>query len=159
MKWEFHLGVIGNPPYEPGMELHAKYTVFAEGCRGHLGKQLTRQFALDHERSAQHYAIGLKELWEVDWASHQPGLVVHGAGWPLSEHGATGGSFLYHLEDNKISLGLIVDLNYRNPHLNPFEELQRYKTHPQIRKHLAGGKQIYLWRPSHHERGFLISHA
>ena len=130
------------PTYEPGMELHAKYTVFAEGCRGHLGKQLTRQYALDHERSAQHYAIGLKELWEVDSTSHQPGLVVHGAGWPLSEHGATGGSFLYHLEDNKISLGLIVDLNYSNPHLNPFEELQRYKTHPQIRKHLAGGKRI-----------------
>ena len=130
------------PTYEPGMELHAKYTVFAEGCRGHLGKQLIRQYALDHERSAQHYAIGLKELWEVDSTTHQPGLVVHGAGWPLSEHGATGGSFLYHLEDNKISLGLIVDLNYRNPHLNPFEELQRYKTHPQISKHLVGGKRI-----------------
>jgi electron-transferring-flavoprotein dehydrogenase len=116
--------------------------VFAEGCRGHLGKQLTRQYALDHERSAQHYGIGLKELWEVDSAVHQPGLVIHGAGWPLSEHGATGGSFLYHLEDNKISLGLIVDLNYSNPHLNPFEELQRYKTHPQVRKYLHGGKRI-----------------
>lgn len=128
--------------YEPGMELHAKYTVFAEGCRGHLGKQLTHQYGLDHERSAQHYGIGLKELWEVDPTSHQPGLVIHGAGWPLSEHGATGGSFLYHLEDNKIALGLIVDLNYSNPHLNPFEELQRYKTHPQIRKYLSGGKRI-----------------
>ena len=130
------------PTYEPGMELHAKYTVFAEGCRGHLGKQLTHQYALDHERSAQHYGIGLKELWEVDPTIHQPGLVIHGAGWPLSEHGATGGSFLYHLEDNKIALGLIVDLNYSNPHLNPFEELQRYKTHPQIRKYLSGGKRI-----------------
>ena len=130
------------PTYEPGMELHAKYTVFAEGCRGHLGKQLTRQYALDHERSTQHYGIGLKELWEVDPTIHQPGLVIHGAGWPLSEHGATGGSFLYHLEDNKIALGLIVDLNYSNPHLNPFEELQRYKTHPQIRKYLSGGKRI-----------------
>ena len=128
--------------YEPGMELHAKYTVFAEGCRGHLGKQLTHQYGLDHERSAQHYGIGLKELWEVDPTIHQPGLVIHGAGWPLSEHGATGGSFLYHLEDNKIALGLIVDLNYSNPHLNPFEELQRYKTHPQIRKYLSGGKRI-----------------
>ena len=128
--------------YEPGMELHAKYTVFAEGCRGHLGKQLTRQYALDHERSAQHYGIGLKELWEVDPSIHQPGLVIHGAGWPLSEHGATGGSFLYHLEDNKIALGLIVDLNYSNPHLNPFEELQRYKTHTQVRKYLTDGERI-----------------
>ena len=141
---EMGISSVGDrkPTYEPGMELHAKYTVFAEGCRGHLGKQLTRQYALDHERSAQHYAIGLKELWEVDSAIHQPGLVIHGAGWPLSEHDATGGSFLYHLEDNKISLGLIVDLNYKNPYLNPFEELQRYKTHPQIRKHLTGGKRI-----------------
>ena len=141
---EMGVSSAGNrkPTYEPGMELHAKYTVFAEGCRGHLGKQLTRQYALDHERSAQHYGIGLKELWEVDSAVHQPGLVIHGAGWPLSEHGATGGSFLYHLEDNKISLGLIVDLNYSNPHLNPFEELQRYKTHPQVRKYLNGGKRI-----------------
>ena len=141
---EMGISSVGDrkPTYEPGMELHAKYTVFAEGCRGHLGKQLTRQYALDHERSAQHYAIGLKELWEVDSAIHQPGLVIHGAGWPLSEHNATGGSFLYHLEDNKISLGLIVDLNYKNPYLNPFEELQRYKTHPQIRKHLTGGKRI-----------------
>jgi len=141
---EMGVSSAGNrkPTYEPGMELHAKYTVFAEGCRGHLGKQLTRQYALDHERSAQHYGIGLKELWEVDSAVHQPGLVIHGAGWPLSEHGATGGSFLYHLEDNKISLGLIVDLNYSNPHLNPFEELQRYKTHPQVRKYLHGGKRI-----------------
>ena len=141
---EMGISSVGDrkPTYEPGMELHAKYTVFAEGCRGHLGKQLTRQYALDHERSAQHYAIGLKELWEVDSAIHQPGLVIHGAGWPLSEHNATGGSFLYHLEDNKIALGLIVDLNYSNPHLNPFEELQRYKTHPQIRKYLSGGKRI-----------------
>ena len=141
---EMGISSVGDrkPTYEPGMELHAKYTVFAEGCRGHLGKQLARQYALDHERSAQHYAIGLKELWEVDSAIHQPGLVIHGAGWPLSEHNATGGSFLYHLEDNKISLGLIVDLNYKNPYLNPFEELQRYKTHPQIRKHLTGGKRI-----------------
>ena len=141
---EMGISSVGDrkPTYEPGMELHAKYTVFAEGCRGHLGKQLTRQYVLDHERSAQHYAIGLKELWEVDSAIHQPGLVIHGAGWPLSEHDATGGSFLYHLEDNKISLGLIVDLNYKNPYLNPFEELQRYKTHPQITKHLTGGKRI-----------------
>ena len=141
---EMGISSVGDrkPTYEPGMELHAKYTVFAEGCRGHLGKQLTRQYALDHDCSAQHYAIGLKELWEVDSAIHQPGLVIHGAGWPLSEHDATGGSFLYHLEDNKISLGLIVDLNYNNPYLNPFEELQRYKTHPQIRKHLTGGKRI-----------------
>ncbi len=141
---EMGVSSTGNrkPAYEPGMELHAKYTVFAEGCRGHLGKQLTCQYALDHERSTQHYGIGLKELWEVDPVNHQPGLVIHGAGWPLSEHGATGGSFLYHLEDNRISLGLIVDLNYSNPYLDPFEELQRYKTHSQIRKYLNGGKRI-----------------
>ena len=89
--------------YEPGMELHAKYTIFAEGWRGHLGKQLIEQYALDHEKSPQHYGIGLKELWEIDPVKHEPGLVVHGAGWPLSENGATGGSFLYHLEDNLVS--------------------------------------------------------
>ena len=128
--------------YEPGMELHAKYTVFAEGCRGHLGKQLIRQYALDHDRSPQHYGIGLKELWRIDPALHQPGLVVHGAGWPLSENNASGGAFLYHLEDCQVALGLIVDLNYENPYLSPFDELQRFKTHGMIAPTLAGGERL-----------------
>jgi len=128
--------------YEPGMELHAKYTVFAEGCRGHLGKQLIRQYALDHGRSPQHYGIGLKELWRIDPALHQPGLVVHGAGWPLSENQASGGAFLYHLEDCQVALGLIVDLNYENPYLSPFDELQRFKTHGMIAPTLAGGERL-----------------
>ncbi|HCK77084.1 MAG TPA: electron transfer flavoprotein-ubiquinone oxidoreductase [Gammaproteobacteria bacterium] len=128
--------------YEPGMELHAKYTVFAEGCRGHLGKQLIRQYALDHDRSPQHYGIGLKELWRIDPALHQPGLVIHGAGWPLSENHASGGAFLYHLEDCQVALGLIVDLNYENPYLSPFDELQRFKTHAVIAPTLAGGERL-----------------
>ncbi|MDP6530308.1 MAG: electron transfer flavoprotein-ubiquinone oxidoreductase [Arenicellales bacterium] len=128
--------------YEPGMELHAKYTVFAEGCRGHLGKQLIRQYALDHQKSPQHYGIGLKELWQVDPACHELGLVIHGAGWPLSEHQASGGAFLYHLEDRQVALGLIVDLNYSNPYLSPFEELQRFKTHSKIAPTLAGGERL-----------------
>ena len=128
--------------YEPGMELHAKYTVFAEGCRGHLGKQLISTYSLDRESSPQHYGIGLKELWRVDPKKHQPGLVVHGAGWPLSEHGASGGAFLYHLEDHQVALGLIVDLNYANPFLSPFDELQRFKTHAKIAPTLEGGERL-----------------
>ncbi len=128
--------------YEPGMELHAKYTVFAEGCRGHLGKQLIDQYDLAHEKSPQHYGIGLKELWRVSPDCHEPGLVVHGAGWPLSENKASGGAFLYHLEDCQVALGLIVDLNYTNPHLSPFDELQRFKTHTRIAPTLAGGERL-----------------
>ena len=141
---EMGRGKDGEPKaaYEPGMELHAKYTVFAEGCRGHLGKQLIKQYALDHDASPQHYGIGLKELWRIDPALHQPGLVVHGAGWPLSEHGASGGAFLYHLEDCQVALGLIVDLNYDNPYLSPFDELQRFKTHSKIAPTLAGGERL-----------------
>ena len=107
--------------YEPGMELHARYTVFAEGCRGHLGKQLIDTYGLDSASTPQHYGIGLKELWQIPAEKHRPGLVQHGAGWPLAEHGASGGSFLYHLEDCQVALGLIVDLNYNNPFLNPFD--------------------------------------
>ncbi len=128
--------------YDPGMELHARVTLFAEGCRGHLGKQLIRQFNLDAASQTQHYAIGIKELWRVDAQQHQPGLVVHAAGWPLSQNGASGGSFLYHLGDNLISLGLITDLSYRNPYLSPFDELQRLKHHRIFKQHLAGGKRI-----------------
>ncbi len=128
--------------YEPGMELRAKYTVFAEGCRGHLGKQLISKFNLDDGKSPQHYGIGLKELWKVDKEKHQPGLVVHGAGWPLGESGATGGSFLYHLEDQMVVVGLIVDLNYSNTHLSPFDEFQVFKHHKTVKAVLEGGDRI-----------------
>lgn len=134
----------GNPKdsHEVGMELHAKYTVFAEGCRGHLGKELIRKFKLDDERSPQHYGIGIKELWEIDPKLHKPGLVLHGTGWPLNESKTTGGSFLYHLENNQVVVGLIIDLNYSNPHLSTFDEFQRFKHHPLIEKQLAGGKRV-----------------
>jgi len=130
--------------YTPGMELRAKYTLFAEGCRGHIGKQLIKKFDLDSEADAQHYGIGIKEIWDIDPAKHEQGLVVHTAGWPLdivaSEN--TGGSFLYHLENNQVVVGLIVDLSYSNPHLSPFDEFQRYKHHPVIAQYLEGGKRV-----------------
>jgi electron-transferring-flavoprotein dehydrogenase len=129
------------PSFEPGMELHAKYTVFAEGCRGQLGKELIAKFELDKDADAQHYGIGFKELWEVKPENHEPGKVVHGSGWPLTK-GASGGSFLYHLEDNMVTLGLIIDLNYSNPHLSPFDEFQRMKHHPEFAKVLEGGKRL-----------------
>ncbi|MDH3713627.1 MAG: NAD(P)/FAD-dependent oxidoreductase, partial [Gammaproteobacteria bacterium] len=137
-------GADGQPKdgFEPGMELRARYTIFAEGCRGHLGKQLIRRFALDADREVQHYGIGLKELWEIDSANHQPGLVVHGAGWPLAESSSSGGFFLYHLENNQVAVGLIIDLSYRNPHLSTFDEFQRFKHHPQIAKYLQGGTRV-----------------
>jgi len=130
--------------YTPGMELRAKYTLFAEGCRGHIGKQLIRRFDLDSEADPQHYGIGLKEIWEVDPARHEQGLVVHTAGWPLDVVNAdnTGGSFLYHLENNQVVVGLIVDLAYSNPYLSPFDEFQRLKHHPVISQYLEGGKRI-----------------
>ncbi len=138
------LDEAGNPKdsHEPGMELHAKYTVFAEGCRGHLGKQLIAQFGLDQDKSPQHYGIGIKELWDVEPEKHEPGLVVHGAGWPLSETGSTGGAFLYHLENNQVVVGLIIDLSYSNPHLSTFDEFQRFKHHPKIAQTLEGGKRV-----------------
>jgi len=138
------LDIDGNPKsgHERGMELHAKYTVFAEGCRGHLGKQLISQFNLDEGKSPQHYGIGLKELWQIDPDKHEPGVVLHGAGWPLSETKTTGGGFLYHLEDNQVVVGLIIDLNYSNPHLNTFEEFQRFKQHPAVKKALEGGERV-----------------
>lgn len=126
--------------YMPGMELRAKYTVFAEGCRGHLGKQLIEQFELDKGKSPQHYAIGFKEIWDVPAEQHQQGLVVHSAGWPLSE--ASGGGYLYHAENNQVLVGLIVDLNYKNPYLSPFDEFQRLKHHPVYAQYLKGGKRI-----------------
>jgi len=130
--------------YTPGMELRGKYTLFAEGCRGHIGKQLIKRFNLDTEADAQHYGIGLKEIWEIDPAKHQPGLVVHTAGWPMDIMGTenTGGSFLYHLENNQVFVGLIVDLSYSNTYLSPFDEFQRLKHHPVLKQYLEGGKRI-----------------
>ena len=137
----------GNPKegfYTPGMELRAKYTLFAEGCRGHIGKQLIQRYKLASEADAQHYGIGIKEIWDIDPAKHEQGLVVHTAGWPLDITGNqnTGGSFLYHLENNQVVVGLIVDLSYSNPHLSPFDEFQRYKHHPVIKQYLEGGKRV-----------------
>ncbi|QHF46413.1 electron transfer flavoprotein-ubiquinone oxidoreductase [Pseudomonas sp. S35] len=137
----------GNPKegvYTPGMELRGKYTLFAEGCRGHIGKQLIKRFNLDSDADAQHYGIGLKEIWEIDPAKHQPGLVVHTAGWPLDimSNENTGGSFLYHLENNQVVVGLIVDLSYSNTFLSPFDEFQRLKHHPVLAQYLEGGKRI-----------------
>lgn len=128
--------------YMPGMELHAKYTVFAEGCRGHLGKQLIAKFQLDEGKEPQHYGIGIKELWKIPADQHQQGKVVHSAGWPLKESGSAGGGFLYHIEDNQVVVGLITDLSYSNPHVSPFDEFQRYKHHPMISQYLKGGERI-----------------
>ena len=129
------------PNYQPGMELRAKYTFFAEGCRGHLGKQLEEKFNLREGVDPQTYGLGLKELWEIPAEQHQPGLVVHTTGWPL-DNATYGGGFLYHLEDNLVAVGYVVGLGYSNPYLSPFEEFQRYKTHPAIRKFLEGGKRL-----------------
>jgi electron-transferring-flavoprotein dehydrogenase len=131
------------PTFQRGYELLGKYTIFAEGCRGNLGKQLIAKFDLARDSATQHYAIGLKELWDADPEKHVPGKVVHSVGWPL-KHGPGGfsGGFLYHLENTQIVVGLIVDLSYRNPHISPFDEFQRYKLHPQIRKYLEGGKRV-----------------
>jgi len=130
--------------YTPGMELRGKYTLFAEGCRGHIGKQLIKRYNLDSDADVQHYGIGLKEIWEIDPAKHQPGLVVHTAGWPLDIMGTenTGGSFLYHLENNQVVVGLIVDLSYSNTYLSPFDEFQRLKHHPVLKQYLEGGKRV-----------------
>jgi len=127
--------------YQPGMELHAKYSFFAEGCRGHLGKQLEAKFDLRRNVDPQVYGIGLKELWEIKPEKHQPGLVIHTAGWPLDAQ-TYGGSFLYHLDANLVAVGFVVGLAYSNPYLNPYEEFQRYKTHPAIRSFFEGGKRI-----------------
>jgi electron-transferring-flavoprotein dehydrogenase len=128
------------PDWQPGLELHARYTFFAEGARGHLTKQLKRQFALDAECQPQVYGIGIKELWDIDPAKHVPGRVIHTQGWPLDD--AYGGGFLYHQANNQVALGFVVGLSYRNPHLSPFEEMQRWKQHPAIRAILEGGRRI-----------------
>ncbi len=137
------IGKDGQPHegFQLGMELLGKYTVFAEGARGHLGKQLIARYKLDAGRNAQTYALGVKELWEIAPAKARPGLVVHTAGWPMDAH-TYGGGFLYHLQGNLATLGLVTGLDYQNPWLSPFEEMQRWKTHPAIRAHLEGGQRI-----------------
>jgi len=129
------LGKDGEPTdnFQLGMELHAKYTLFAEGARGHLGKRIIERYKLDADSDPQSYAIGIKELWEIDPSRHQPGLTLHSGGWPLDSR-TYGGAFLYHAEDNKLACGFVIGLNYANPHLFPFEEFQRWKTHPDIRR-------------------------
>ena len=137
------VGKDGEPAdsFQLGMELHAKYTVFAEGARGHLGKQIIAKYKLDEGKDPQSYALGIKELWEVPAEQAQPGLVVHTAGWPM-DNSTYGGGFLYHLEGSKVTLGFVTGLDYQNTWLSPFEEMQRWKTHPAIRKHIEGGKRI-----------------
>ena len=137
------VGKDGEPGdnFQLGMELHGRYTIFAEGARGHLGKQLIEKFKLDAGKDPQTYALGIKELWEVDPALARPGHVIHSLGWPM-DSSTYGGGFLYHLEDNKVTLGFITGLEYSNPWLSPFEEMQRWKTHPAIRQCLEGAKRI-----------------
>jgi len=127
--------------YVPSMALEAKFTLFAEGCRGHLGKELIQRFALDAGKDPQHYGLGIKELWDVDPAKHTQGLVIHGSGWPLSD-GTTGGFFLYHTDNNQVVVGLIVDLNYSNPWVSPFDEFQQLKHHPKLAQYLEGGTRV-----------------
>jgi electron-transferring-flavoprotein dehydrogenase len=137
------VGKDGQPTdnYQPGMELHAKQTIFAEGCRGSLTKTLWQRFRLQEGADPQTYGLGIKELWEVGADRHQPGLVLHTVGWPL-DRGTYGGSFLYHLENNQVAVGFVVGLDYRNPYLSPYEEFQRFKLHPLIRPTFAGGRRI-----------------
>jgi len=140
------------PNHEPGMELHAKYTLFAEGCRGHLGKELKAKFNLETGQQ-QTYGIGIKELWEVEPEHHKPGLIVHTAGWPLPSD-TYGGSFVYHLEDNLVAVGFVVGLDYSNPYLSPYDEFQRFKTHPKIRDTFTGGRRIAYGARALNEGGF-----
>jgi electron-transferring-flavoprotein dehydrogenase len=130
------------PDYQPGMELHAKYTLFAEGARGHLTKRLKAHFQLEAECEPQVYGLGIKELWDIAPDKHEPGRVIHTQGWPLSVKDTFGGGFLYHLEDHKVTLGFVIGLNYKNPYISPFEEFQRWKQHPAIREVLEGGRRV-----------------
>ena len=137
------IGRDGQPTeaHQPGMELLGKYTIFAEGARGHLGKQLLAKYDLTAGKDTQTFAIGIKELWEIDPAKAKPGLVVHTSGWPM-ESDTFGGGFLYHLEGNKLTLGMVIGLDFKNPWLSPYEEMQRWKTHPAIKAHIEGGKRL-----------------
>jgi len=141
------------PDYQPGLELHAKYTFFAEGVRGHLTKILKNKFALDTDSEPQIYGLGIKELWDIEPDKHVPGRVIHSQGWPLTA-GANGGGFLYHQADNQVALGFVTWLNYENPYLSPFEEMQRWKQHPEIRKILEGGKRISYGARAINDGGF-----
>ena len=140
------MGVAANgdakPSFEPGYELLAKYTIFTEGSRGHLGKRLISRFSLDKDADPQHYGIGLKELWDIDPAKHEEGVVMHGSGWPLTDTGSSGGWWLYFAENNQVSFGIVIDLSYSNPYMSPFDELQRLKTHPLISGILTGGTRV-----------------
>ncbi len=149
------IGKDGQPGhnFQPGMELHARQTIFAEGCRGSLTGELFERFNLRDGADPQTYGIGIKELWEIDPAKHQPGLIVHSVGWPLAND-TYGGSFLYHLENNLVAVGFVVGLDYRNPWLSPFEEFQRYKTHPAIRGFFEGGRRISYGARALSEGGF-----
>ncbi len=149
------IGKDGEPTgnYTPGVELHARQTIFAEGCRGSLTKGLMERFALRKECDPQTYGIGIKELWEVEPAKHKPGTVLHTIGWPL-DSATYGGSFLYHLENNQVAVGFVIGLDYANPHLSPFEEFQRFKTHPSIRPLFEGGRRIAYGARALNEGGF-----
>jgi electron-transferring-flavoprotein dehydrogenase len=140
------------PDYQPGMELHGRYTFFAEGARGHLTKELKRIFELDRDGEPQVYGIGLKELWDIDPDKHVPGRVIHTQGWPLDD--AWGGGFLYHQANHQVALGFVVALNYRNPYLSPFEEFQRWKQHPAIREILEGGRRVSYGARAINEGGY-----
>ena len=139
--------------FEPGIELHGKITVFAEGCRGHLGKQLIKKFDLNKGKDPQQYGIGFKEIWEIEDKNHEEGLVMHTAGWPL-DNSTYGGSFMYHAENKQIFLGYVIGLDYKNPHLSPYDEFQRFKTHPAIKKIIEGGKRISYGARALIEGGF-----
>ena len=155
------IGADGEPTanHEPGMELHAKYTLFAEGCRGSLSQELMAKFSLRENNldgvaaDPQSYGLGIKELWEIEPEKHQPGLIVHTTGWPLDTK-TYGGSFMYHLEDNQVAVGFVLGLDYQNPHLSPFEEMQRYKTHPAIRTYFEGGRRIAYGARAINEGGY-----
>ena len=139
--------------FEAGIELIGKYTLFAEGCRGHLGKQLIKKYNLDDGKSPQSYGIGLKEIWEIDSKNHKEGSIMHSAGWPLSSN-VYGGSFLYHMDNNQISIGFVMGLDYQNPHLSPYEEFQKFKTHPEISKILKNGRRIAYGARALNEGGY-----
>ena len=141
------------PAFEPGLELHARQTIFAEGCRGHLTKRLFSTFGLRKHSDPQTYGLGIKEIWEVPAEQHKKGLAVHTIGWPLDSH-TYGGSWIYHYGDNLVSIGLVVGLDYSNPYLSPFDEMQRLKLHPEIRKHIEGGKRISYGARALNEGGF-----
>jgi len=139
--------------YTSGIALEADFTIFSEGSRGHLGKELIQKFDLKKNRDPQHYGLGIKELWDIDSTKHQPGLVIHGSGWPLDSK-TGGGFFLYHCENNQVAVGLIVDLNYSNPWISPYDEFQRLKHHPELSQYLAGGKRISYGARSITKGGF-----